>query len=340
MAVTMKDVAAHAGVSLPTVSRVVNESSYVTPATRTKVLTAIEALHYVPNQMAASLRSNTTKTLALLVPDVASSFWTTVLRGVEDEAMSRGFHVFLGNTDDDPVKEARYIDGLIRRRNEGLLIAPTPKSIPLLRRLENQGMPCVIVHRPFPDVEIDSVRSDAYTSAVILTQHLLAAGHRRIAFIGGETEQRRLRAYHETLAAAGQAPDPALVRIGPLSERVGEQLVAALLDLSPPPDAMFIGNNRLAAGALHALGQLNAGRAAPIAIAAFYDSAALSAYAPPMIAAIQPAYEIGRVGARRVFDRLRGNPVESRHIFLANQIMVIGEPERHAGAVDPRDGGR
>ncbi len=337
MAVTMKAVAERAGVSLPTVSRVINDAAYVNPETRARVLAAIEALQYVPNQAAASLRSNTTKTLALLVPDIASSFWTTLLRGVEDEAMARGFHVFLGNTDDDPGKEARYIEGLIRRRNEGLLIAPTPKSIPLLRRLEQQGMRCVIVHRPFPGVEIDSVRSDAYTSAVILTQHLLAAGHRRIAFIGGEAEQRRLCAYHDTLTAAGYAPDPALVRIGTLSERVGEHLVEALLTLSPPPDAMFIGNNRLAAGALHALGKANAERATPIAIAAFYDSAALSTYAPPMIAAIQPAYEIGRVGARRLFDRLGGKPVESRHILLANQIMVIGGPEPRTNGIDPRD---
>jgi DNA-binding LacI/PurR family transcriptional regulator len=335
MAVTMKDVAERAGVSLPTVSRVINDTSYVNTETRLRVLAAIEELHYSPNQMAASLRSNNTKTLALLVPDIASSFWTTVLRGVEDEAMARGYHLFLGNTDDDPAKEARYIEGLMRQRIEGLLIAPTPKSAPLLRRLAEQGMHCVVVHRPITGIEIDTVRSDAYASAVILTQHLLAAGCRRIAFIGGEIEQGRLRAYRDTLTAAGHPLDPSLVRIGPLSEQVGEQLVNTLLEHDPAPDAMFIGNNRLATGALHALGKANARRTEQIAIAAFYDSAALSAYAPPMIAAIQPAYEIGRHGARRLFDRLADKPVAGRDIVLSNQIMVVGEGQARNQASAP-----
>ena len=323
MAVTMKDVAERAGVSLPTVSRVINDSSYVNAETRAKVLAAIEALQYVPNHMAVSLRSQRTKTLALLVPDIASSFWTTVLRGVEDEAMARGYHVFLGSTDDDPEKESRYINGLQRRRIDGLLIAPTRQSAPLLRRLQQQGMRIVIVHRPLAGVEIDTVRSDPYSSAVLLTQHLLGAGRRRLAFIGGEIEQGRLAGYRDTLAAAGYPPDPALVKIGPLIQQVGEQLVGQLLDLDAPPDAVLIGNNRLALGALHALARVNQREPGKIAIAAFYDPAALNEYAPPMIAAIQPAYEIGRFGARRLFDRLTDTPVEGREIILSNRIVIV-----------------
>jgi LacI family transcriptional regulator len=322
MAVTMKDVAERAGVSLPTVSRVINDSSYVNAETRARVLAAIEALQYVPNHMAVSLRSQRTKTLALLVPDIASSFWTTVLRGVEDEAMARGYHVFLGSTDDDPEKEARYIDGLLRRRIDGLLIAPTRQSAPLLRRLQ-QGMRIVIVHRPLAGVEIDTVRSDPYSSAVLLTQHLLGAGRRRLAFIGGEIEQGRLAGYRDTLAAAGYRPDPALVKIGPLIQHVGEQLVDQLLHLAEPPDAVLIGNNRLALGALHALARANRREPGKIAIAAFYDPAALNEYAPPMIAAIQPAYEIGRFGARRLFDRLTDTPVDGREIVLSNRIVIV-----------------
>lgn len=323
MAVTMKDVAERAGVSLPTVSRVINNTSFVHAETRARVLAAIEALQYIPNGMAASLRKQRTKTLALLVPDSASSFWTTVLRGAEDEAMARGYHVFLGNTDDDAEKEATYLAGLSRRRIDGLIIASTPKGVPLLRQLQSQGLQIVIVHRPLPKLEFDTVRSDPYSSAIILTQQLLAAGHRRIAFVGGEIEQGRLRAYRDALTAAGHPLDPDLIRIGPLSQQVGEQLVKALLAADPPPDALFIGNNRLATGALHAVARANEGRARPIAIAAFYDLAALSAYAPPMIAAIQPAYEIGRFGVRRLLDRLMGKPVEGREILLPNRIVIV-----------------
>lgn len=321
MAVTMKDVAERAGVSLPTVSRVINDSSYVNPGTRAKVLAAIEALQYVPNHMAVSLRLQRTKTLALLVPDITSSFWTSVSRGVEDEAMARGYHVFLGNTDDDPEKEARYIAGLLRRRIDGLVIAPTRRSAPLLRRLQ-QGMQVVIVHRNIEGIDIDTVRSDAYTSAVLLTQHLLGGGRRRIAFIGGEIERGRLAGYRDALAATGHTLDPALVRIGPLSQQMGEQLVEVLLNLDVPPDAVLIGNNRLALGALHALARVNQREPGKIAIAAFYDVAALGDYAPPMIAAIQPAYEIGQYGARRLFERLAGTAVEGRDIILSNRIVI------------------
>ena len=323
VAVTMKDVAERAGVSLPTVSRVINDSSYVKAETRAKVLAAIAALQYVPNQMAGSLRSQRTKAIALLVPDIVSSLWTSVSRGVEDEAIDRGYHIFLGNTDDDPDKEARYINGLLCRRIDGLVIAPSRQSIPLLRRLRQQGLTVVIVHRHIEGIEIDTVRSDSYTSAVLLTQHLLGSGRRRIAFIGGEIEQGRLAGYRAALAAAGHTPDPALVRIGPLSQQVGEHLVNALLNLEVPPDAVLIGNNRLALGALHALTRANRHQPGRIAIAAFYDVAALNDYAPPMIAAIQPAYEIGRYGARRLFDRLADLPVDGRDLILANRIVIV-----------------
>ncbi len=324
MAVTMKDVAERAGVSLPTVSRVINDTSYVKAQTRTRVLAAIAELQYSPNQLAISLRSQRTNTLALLVPDIANIFWKTVLRGVEDEASARGYHLFLGNTDDAPEKEARYVEGLLRRRIEGLLIVPTARSMPLLRRLRQQELPFVVVHRKLVGLEAQTVRSDAHASALILMQHLLAAGRRRIAFVGGELGRERLQAYREALAAAGVACDPALIRIGPLTQPSGAAMVAALLREGTPLDAMFIGNNRLAIGALHAL--TTAGKRIPedVAIAAFYDEAALGDYAPPMIAAIQPVYEIGRVAARQLFARLGHTPSSPvGETILSNRIVTI-----------------
>lgn len=323
----MKDVAERAGVSLPTVSRVLNDSGYVRPETRAKVLAAMEALQYVPNDMASSLRSQRTKSLALLVPDIMSTFWTSVSRGVEDEAMERGYHVFLGNTDDDPKKEARYISGLLRRRIDGLVIAPNVQSVPLLRRLRQGGTNVVIVHRDIRGAGIDTVRSDAYSSALLLTQHLLGCGRQRIAFIGGEIEQGRLAGYRDALTTAGQTVDPELVRIGPLVQQAGEQLVNALLQLDNPPDAVLIGHNRLAQGALHALAAVNQRQPGKIAIAAFYDMAALNEYAPPMIAAIQPAYDIGRHAARRLCDYLAHAHVQGGDIILANRIVLVPGPQ-------------
>ncbi len=128
MAPTIKDVAKRAGVSVITVSRVINAAEYVRAETQARVLAAIEELQYVPNQMASSLRSRQNDTLALVVPDIATTFWTAMARGAEDEAWAKGFSLFLCNTDDDPAKEERYIENLLRRRVARIAIVATSQQ--------------------------------------------------------------------------------------------------------------------------------------------------------------------------------------------------------------------
>jgi len=152
---TIKDVAAQAGVSTTTVSRVLNGRGYVHKNTQAKVRDAMKALHYVPNDLARSLRSRQTSTLALLITDISNSFWTTISRGVEDEASSNGFVVVLCNTDENPTKEARYLNMLQNRRIDGLLIGPTMESAPLLRRVQEQHIPLVLLDRTIEGIDAD-----------------------------------------------------------------------------------------------------------------------------------------------------------------------------------------
>src|SRR5438067_12528868 len=181
MTETLREVAARAGVSAITVSRALNNSGYVSPDTRERISVAVADLNYVPNAVASSLRSKRTQLLALLVTDVTNPFWTTVARGVDDAAMDAGYGVILCNTDEDQAKEARYLDLLLRRRIDGLVVVPTTESTEILQNLKHRLVPFVLVDRLVEGVIADSVRGDSRGGARQMTLHLLQTGHRRIA---------------------------------------------------------------------------------------------------------------------------------------------------------------
>ena len=327
MPATMRDVARKAGVSLITVSRVINEAGNVHADTQAKVVAAIEELQYVPNQMASNLRSRQTNTLALLLPTITNAFWTTIARGAEDEAESCGYNLFLCNTDDDPAKEARYLEALLRHRVGGIIVVPTAESGPALRRLQHHEMMFVQVHRSVEGVESDIVRSDGRTGAFALTSHLLDAGWQRIAYVGAPlitfTGRDRFSGYHDAMAQAGIAINPALVKHGPGGSESGYSLVKQLLEVDPRPEAVFIANSRLAIGALRALRAAGLRLPDDIAVASFHDIPALDDYSPFMTTLIQPAYEIGRRGVRRLLDRMAGKYAGTEEIILPNHIVAL-----------------
>jgi LacI family transcriptional regulator len=326
MPATMKDVARRAGVSLITVSRVINEMGNVHADTQAKVRAAIEDLHYVPNQIASNLRSRQTDTLALLLPTITNAFWTTIARGAEDEAESCGYNLFLCNTDDDAAKEARYLEALLRHRVGGIVIVPTTESGPALRRLRHHEMMFVQIHRSVEGVESDIVRGDGRGGAFALTRHLLDAGCRRIAYVGAPLTifigRDRFLGYRDAMAGAGVAVDPALVKHGPVGQESGYSLVQQLLAVTPRPEAVFIANSRLAIGALRALSAAGLRLPDDIAVASFHDIPALDDYSPFMTTLIQPAYEIGRLGARRLLERMAGKHDIAEEIILPNHVVT------------------
>lgn len=322
MSATMKDVARRAGVSLITVSRVINETGSVHADTRAKVLAAIDELQYVPNQMASNLRSRQTNTLALLLPTITNVFWTTIARGAEDEAESCGYSLFLCNTDDDDAKEARYLEALLRHRVGGLIIVPTAESGPALRRLQHHEMAFVQIHRSVDGIKSDIVRGDGYGGALSLTTQLLDTGRRRVAYIGAPlatfTGRERFSGYRDALRREGMPVDPKLIRLGPVGQESGYTLVEQLLADTPRPDAIFIANSRLALGGLRALTAAGLLLHQDIAVASFYDIPALDDYSPFMTTIIQPAYDIGRLGVRRLLKRIASKHDALEEIILPN----------------------
>jgi LacI family transcriptional regulator len=326
MGVTIKEVAQRAGVSLITVSRVINGARGVHTDTRARVRAAIDELGYVPNQTARNLRSRQTSTLALLLPTIANSFWTTIARGVEDAGEERGYSVFLCNTDDDPAKEARYLDVLLSRGVEGIALIPTLSSAPNVRRLQARQLPIVQLHRKLPDLLVDTVRADNFGAARTLTERLLATGRRRIAYLGPPRAfsigRDCLAGFEAALAAAGLVADQRLVVIGTASERNGYALMSALLHDRPKPEALVIGNSRQAFGALHALRDNGVRAPDELAVATFYDIAALDPFVPALITAIQPAYEIGQLGTRRLLAQIAGQHDAPEDVLLPASVAA------------------
>jgi len=240
---TIRDVARGAGVPPVIVSRVSNNSGPVSEETRQRVESAMEELHYVPNSLARSLRSRRTQTLALVITDVTNLFWTTVARGVEDKAVENGFSMILCNTDEDPEKEQTYLQVLIQKRVDGVIIAPTSRNGTSLSALSQQSIPFVVIDRRLSGLDADIVRGDSIGGAYQLTKYLIELGHRRIGIIAGperiSTAADRLAGYLKALGEFGIPVDDALIKRGGFDEEAGYELTKNPLRLEMPPTWSF-----------------------------------------------------------------------------------------------------
>ena len=204
---TLQDVAKLAGVSPMTVSRVINNSGYVNKKTRERVEQAIAELDYVPNALARSLRFKQTKTLALIISDITNPFFTTIARGVEDTASEQGFSVIFCNTDESRDKETEYLNVVIQKQVDGVLLVPAFSSQESIKFLQDCGVPFVVLDRRMPELKVDIVRCDSEQGAYELTRHLLDLGHQRIAALSGSrqvtTAADRIAGYRRALVEDG-----------------------------------------------------------------------------------------------------------------------------------------
>jgi LacI family transcriptional regulator len=325
---TIRDVAEWANVSPITVSRVLNEQGYVKAATRARILDAIQALNYVPNLQARSLRSRRTHTLALLLTDVTNPFWTTVARGVEDKAAENNFSVILCNTDEDPAKEQRYLRVMLEKRVDGMIVAPTSYDGSSLRRLTQQSIPYVVIDRRLDRLETDIVLTDNVAAARGLVAHLVALGHRRIGIITGNpgisTGEERLLGYTQALAEAAIPEDPMLIQRGPFVQATGYSLALELLSLPSPPTAIVACNNFIAFGALLALRARGLSMPEDVQLASFDEFPLLSLFCPSLKVAVQPAYQMGAVATDLLLARVAGQVVEPKEVVLETRLDFGG----------------
>ncbi len=323
----IRDVAKRAGVSSMTVSRVINNSGYISHETFERVEKAIADLGYVPNALARSLRLKQTKTIALVLTDITNPFFTTIARGVEDAASENGFSVIFCNTDESPGEESEYLTALLQKQVDGILLVPAWSSKESVIYLQERSEPVVVLDRRVMDVKVDTVRCDSEQGAFSLTQHLLDLGHRRIAVFSGpsgaSTAVDRVEGYRRALAAGGVAIDPRLIHYGQFIQSSGYRLAQDVLGETPNVTAIFAANNFIAIGAYHGLRDAGVRIPEDISLVTFDDLPAPLVLEPFFTVADQPAYEMGRRGTELLLARLAGEgPAEPQEIILPTQLIV------------------
>lgn len=326
---TMRDVARRAGVSLKTVSRVVNGEAGVRPDTAERVNAAIAALGFRRNDIARVLRGGRrSRSLGLVIKDVANPFYSQIARGVEEVARAHDLFVISGCSDEDPARERHLIRSLCERRVDGLLIVPSKADHGYLAPELNMGTPVVFMDRPPEEaIAADVVLIDNAGGARAAVEHLIAGGHRRIACLadlpGIYTARERRRGYDEALRAHGVPVDERLVCLGPHDVAGAEAATAALLALDAPPTAVFAGNNRLTIGALRAI--LAAGT--PTALVGFDDFELADMLPTPVTVVAQDPVLLGRMAAELLFRRMRGEQGTVQRLQVPTRLIPRGSGE-------------
>jgi LacI family transcriptional regulator len=324
---TIRDVAKLAGVAPITVSRVVNDSGYVSQATRTKVEAAVEELGYVPNMLGPSLRFKQTMTLAMIVTDIANPFWTTVTRGVEDVAQANGYSTILCNTDESEEKQEQYLQMLLRRRIDGILLVPASSSAAPIELIQKQGIPVVVVDRTIPAVDVDTVRADSEKGAYQLAKYLISLGHRQITLLNGpqtvSTAQDRVAGFCRALNENELQVCDTQVLWGSFTQESGYEMATTALTLSPRPTALFAANNFVAIGAIRALQEQNLRVPEDIALVSFDDIPPAFTINPFLTVARQPAREMGKQAARLLLERIKGEAGRPcQQVVLSTEMIV------------------
>ncbi|WP_248959326.1 LacI family DNA-binding transcriptional regulator [Sphaerisporangium perillae] len=336
----IKDVAAHAGVSVATVSRVLNDNPSVTEETRTRVYAAMTALNYVPNAVARSLRTEATRTLGLVIGDILNPFFTELARAVEDEARAAGYTVVIGNADERADQQDHYVRTLLEQRVDGLLICPTAEVTPLIEEVTRNGRPLVFLDRTIPGLEVPSVRADGTRAIGELIRHLRDLGHRRVAFVSGpgtlSTGRERTKAFLAAAAENGLTVPPEYVRVGDFRAGSGQAHTSALLDLPEPPEVIFLGDNLMALGALDEIRKRGLRIPADIALASFDDVPWFAHTHPPITAIAQPTAELGRRAVRVILDILHGSTPDS---VVLPAVLVVRESCGEVTRDRSREGG-
>jgi LacI family transcriptional regulator len=324
----MTDVARLARTSVATVSAIVNGSARVSPELAARVREAIAEVGYRPDGIARSLKKGSTQTIGLLVTDITNPFFTAVVHSVEDAAQARGYSVFLCNSDEDVAEERTYLDLLLTRRVDGLILVPTGKAADYAGFALAPRAPVVFIDRVIPGVPVDTVTVDNVSASQAAIEYLLRLGHRRIGIVTGlphlSTSAERLKGYRRALRKAGIAVDPELVRQGDFRQEGAFQAAQSLLAVRARPTAIFASNNLMAIGTMLAVRAAGLSCPEDVSLACFDDFDWAGVFHPRLTVLRQPTAEIGQRAMALLLERLGGakNGSAPHHIALKAELVV------------------
>ena len=322
---TIQDVAKAAGVSVATVSRVLNKSSSVSAETEKLVLDAIKQLDYRPNLLGRNLRRTETRLVLALLPNISNPFYSKVVKGIEDIGHKNGYNVMLCNTDADPDREKLYLDLLKNRLADGVIF-----MAPCLSREELTGIgqrfPVVQCCEYKEGAKVSHVSIDNFAASQKAIRHLVSLGHRRIGLISSKNDflstRHREEGYRKVLLDAGLEPDDSLVVYGHYSFYSGLRAMNGLLDLKDRPTAVFCISDSMAVGAIRAARERGLRIPQDLAVVGF-DNITFAAMCSPMLTTIsQPKYDLGATAMELLLKQIRGGMKERLDLILDYELII------------------
>lgn len=311
--VTIREIAKEAGVSIATVSMILNnKDKKISEETRGRVLEVADRLHYIPNTMARSLVTRRTKTIGLIMPDITNPFFTGIARGAEDKANESRYSIIYCNSDDDLDREDQYIETLTEKMVDGVILAHSVDRDIDFSSLKNGRIPIVLIDRDYalPGV-VGKVMVDNEEASYKGVRHLLDRGYRRIAYIAGpmktQTAKDRLEGYKKAIQGYGFHFDEALVKSGIYKSNWGENGVKEFLEEGIAFDAIFCGNDMIAVGAMKALKKEGLNVPEEVGVMGFDDIYPAALVEPELTTVRQPNYEMGYKAAGLLIETIEGN---------------------------------
>jgi LacI family transcriptional regulator len=325
---TIKDVARLVGVSTATVSHVINNTRYVSEGLKKKILEAIDELHYHPNAVARSLVQKKTRTIGIIISDILNPFYTAIVRGIEDVTYQSGYNVMLCNSDEDPEKEVLYIQILLERRIDGLVISSAFKDRvhPLLSKLES--VPLVTIVRKVRGLVCDSVFGDNVEGVYQAVRHLIQLGHQGIAIISGpkglSSGEERLLGYQKALGDHGITVNSNFIKFGDFKRESGYTLTKEVFEQKEVPTALFVANNQMTIGALTAINALRLRVPQGLSLVSFDDMEWYSFLNPPLTTVEQSPYLMGKTAGEMLLQRINQKRKGIKKIIIPSRLIVRG----------------
>ncbi|MDF9855755.1 DNA-binding LacI/PurR family transcriptional regulator [Paenibacillus sp. PastF-1] len=330
--ITIKDVARLAGVSVATVSRVMNGRDRVSDATRKKIQRIIEELNFVPNTMAASMVNKKTHMLAVVVPEIQNPFYTAVIGGTVEAAKKEGFSTLVVSTYNDEAEEEEFFEGFLGRNVDGIILIGTHKEAGFYRNIRK---PTILVDRYINDCGHDGVLIDNFRGAYEAAKHFVEYGHERIAIIDGAHDfndgKDRYWGYHQALHEHGIVPEPGYHKQGKWLEEDGYRFTMELMQSAEPPTAIFATNNVICTGAIKAIRDLNLRIGEDISLIGF-DENELAQFVQPRVTVVgRPMREMGIQATEMLIQKIKTPPGEQtklKRIVLDVELIKRGSVKK------------
>ncbi|NOU94031.1 substrate-binding domain-containing protein [Paenibacillus sp. LMG 31456] len=323
---TLKEVADKAGVSTATVSNTLNGTRFVREEVKLKVYSAIQELNYQPNIVAKSLRIQESRIIGVLISDIANPVFSNIVRGIEEELAKSNYSVLLCNTDSSVEKERKYLNVLIGKRVDGLIVSSAGNSGDYFRSLEKTGVPIVFLNRCPEFMNSDVIMANNIQGAYNATEHLIQHGYSKIGIIAGpssiSTGKDRLTGYKKALKENGIIELASIIKEGQFTVESGYSRMKELMEQDLKPDAVFISNNSMTLGAYKYLKQSNIQIPNQVAVLGFDDPDWVEIVEPPVTTIRPPSYRLGVNAADLMMMRIKEKDVKREIMYMDTSLII------------------